>query len=59
MVRGMSAHGVLPCPVYFSARDKLPESILLSAYMYTTIIIILLLLCVLVWFMAYLWVIYS
>ena len=24
MVRGMSAHGVRPCPVYFSARDKLP-----------------------------------
>ena len=25
MVRGMSAHGVLTCPVYFSTRDNLPE----------------------------------
>ena len=23
MVRGMSAHGVRPCPMHFSARDKL------------------------------------
>ena len=57
MVRGMSAHGVRPCPVYFSEGDLAPGGILLSAYMCTTIIIILL--CVLVWFMAYLWVIYS
>ena len=25
MVRGMSAHGVLTCPVYLSTRDNLPE----------------------------------
>ena len=24
MVRGMSAHGVRTCPVYFSTRDNLP-----------------------------------
>ena len=24
MVRGMSAHGVWTCPVYFSTRDNLP-----------------------------------
>ena len=24
MVRGMSEHGVLTCPVYFSTRDNLP-----------------------------------
>ena len=24
MVRGMSVHGVLTCPVYFSTRDNLP-----------------------------------
>ena len=56
MVRGMSAHGVRPCPVYFSARDKRPgASCYLRVYMCrpTTILIIilLLLLCVIVyWF---------
>ena len=35
MVRGMSAHGVRPCPVYFSARDKLPgASCYLRIYVY-------------------------
>ena len=60
MVRGMSAHGVRPYPVYFSERDKLPGASCYLRIMFTTIlIIIILLLCVLVWFMAYLWVIYS
>ena len=65
MVRGMSAYGVRPCPVdrpmCISEKEiSAPGGILLSAYMCTTIlIIIILLLCVLVWFMAYLWVIYS
>ena len=56
MVRGMSAHGVRPCPVYFSARDKLPGA---SCYLRMCTTIIIILLCVLVWFMAYLGVIYS
>ena len=35
MVRGMSAHGVRPCPVYFSERDKLPgASCYLRIYVY-------------------------
>ena len=52
-VRTRSA--AMPC--VFLSKRLAPGGILLSAYMCTTIIIILL--CVLVWLMAYLWVIYS
>ena len=33
MVRGMSAHGVRPCPVYFSTRDNLPGHLAICVYL--------------------------
>ena len=35
MVRGMSAHGVRTCPVYFSTRDNSPVHLAICVYLYT------------------------
>ena len=34
MVRDMSAHGVRPCPVYFSARDSSRGHLAICVYVY-------------------------
>ena len=47
MVRGMSAHGVRPCPVYFSERDKLPGHLAICVYVYDyTNNIIIVIMCI-------------